>query len=133
MLNRSEEVVSHGLGHICVPLPKNAPPTRGDAENIYSLLPLISDFIDGCLRDGETVVVHCSSGKDRSALLLSYFLMTTQDMTPGQAMRTIASLVPEAFSAEGWKPMTRRILTRHKNRQLQSRESRSQRSRRTTL
>jgi protein-tyrosine phosphatase len=112
MLNRSVEVVAYGLRHLCIPLPKNAPPQPGDAEDIYYILPLIESFITKHLSDGK-IVVHCSSGKDRTALVLAYFLMVNDKLTPADAITTIQAVLPVSFTAQGWREMAESILNRY--------------------
>jgi protein-tyrosine phosphatase len=112
MLNRSHEVVAFGINHLCVPLPNNAPPLPGDADDIFYVVPLLEGFISAQL-PGSKILVHCSSGKDRTPLLMSYFLMKNQHMTATQAMDTMKSIVPGAFTAEGWHEMALSILSRY--------------------
>jgi len=112
MLNRSHEVVAFGIKHLCVPLPKNAPPLPGDADDIFYVLPLLERFIRTCLPESK-IVVHCSSGKDRTPLLMSYFLMKSQRMSARQAMDIMTSIVPQAFTAKGWHEMALSILSRY--------------------
>lgn len=121
MLNRSHEVVAFGLKHLCVPLPKNIPPLPGDAEDILYILPFVESFIRNHLRKSK-IVVHCSGGKDRTALVMSYFLMINHQLTPTQAMDAIKAIAPQAFTAEGWQDMALSILTWHYSKKTTSRK-----------
>ena len=112
MLNRSHEIVQFGIKHVCVPLPRNAPPLAGDADDIFLVLPMIGALVTDLLQEGK-VLIHCSSGKDRTPLMLSYFLMKHQGLSPKQAMNQLIDTAPNAFTADGWHDMAFSILSRY--------------------
>jgi protein-tyrosine phosphatase len=110
MFNRSVDFASVEIKHVCLPLSSNAPPLPGDEFNIASLLPGLVGILRKELAGNGKVVVHCSSGKDRSALLLAYYLKTTNQISTGTALDIVRSKNPEMLSAHGWLDMAIRIL-----------------------
>jgi len=99
-----------GIEYCCVPLSKNIPPVLTDTELCVERLPVALDFMRKCLRDQKTVLIHCFSGKDRTCLLMSYYLMCEHQKTPEQAMKIVKSVRETAFSAEGWGLFVKRVL-----------------------
>jgi hypothetical protein len=51
----------------------------------------------------EPVLVHCNSGKDRTGLLLTYYLITRKGFNAKRAIREIRRLKPNALSAKGYE------------------------------
>ena len=111
MLNRSNEFAEVGLDHVCIPLPKNRPPLNGDKTEIKIILPLLFDLMKKELSRGRRVLVHCSSGKDRTALVLAYYLMRERGISPEDAAAKIVELKPNAFSALGWHELALATLS----------------------
>lgn len=62
---------AYGIEYACIPLSDNAPPQPGDRERCLLALPLALGFVKEHLAEGRGTVVHCSSGKDRTGLLLT--------------------------------------------------------------
>jgi len=102
MLNRSHEFKAYGLCHYCIPLPKNAPPREGDLDNVRLLVPFIGAVVNDFLEAGNKIIIHCSSGKDRSALVLIYFLVRFRQYRVGEAYAFVRSRNPKMLTANGW-------------------------------
>jgi protein-tyrosine phosphatase len=112
LVNRSFEFAAHGLDHISIPLPKNAPPRPGDAFEIGALLPHIYEIVQQRLTASpeERILVHCSSGKDRTGLFMTYFLMRSQQLPMEDAFSQVRALRPDLLTASGWDEMARQVL-----------------------
>ncbi len=106
------EVLAQGLRYLCIPLSQNAPPLSGDEERCVAGLPVATRFVEGELDAGRTVMVHCSSGKDRTGLFLAHFAMRAEGLSAARAMAKIRSVRPIAFSAPGWLEHAERVLQR---------------------
>jgi protein-tyrosine phosphatase len=77
-LVRPDELAEAGIDYCCVPLSDAAPPVPGDLEVCVSALPRALLFALGSIDRERSVLVHCSSGKDRTGLFLSYYLCVTE-------------------------------------------------------
>ncbi len=106
----SEALANAGIAHLCVPLSDKAPPESGDLEHCIRALPKAYDFVAAQLGDGRKVVVHCSGGKDRTGLFLSYFLVVTNKLPIDDAINSVRQVRPIALSAEGWEDFAHRVL-----------------------
>ena len=54
--------------------------------------------------------MHCTSGKDRTGIFLSYYLCKTEGLAPVEAIKAVKQVRPIALSAEGWEAFTLRVL-----------------------
>jgi hypothetical protein len=104
------DLKARGIAYACEPLSPNAPPRRGDDEICRVALPRAYNFVEGQLRDGRPVLVHCSSGKDRTGLFLCYFLVRRFGLSPERAMDRVCLVRPIALSAEGWREFATGLL-----------------------
>jgi protein-tyrosine phosphatase len=104
------QIEAAGIAHTCILLTGNAPPLEGDAAICRDLLPKALDFVQQQIDQGRAVIVHCTSGKDRTGLFLSYYLTTRQGLSPRQAIDKVRRVRPIALSAEGWEPFALDVL-----------------------
>ena len=81
-------------------------------EICLNALPNAYAFVHRELEARRTVMVHCTSGKDRTGLLLAYFLMRTTGINADEAIRQVRMVRPIALSAEGWEEFGLEILRR---------------------
>lgn len=107
-----EDFASAGIVYACVPLTDNAPPQPGDDEVCLPLLEAAYDFVDGELERGRSVVVHCTSGKDRTGLFLCYWLVRVRRLAPAAAVAEVRAVRPIALSAPGWHDFALDLLGR---------------------
>ena len=105
-----------GLSYASIPMSPNAPVKEGDLDHCLKNLPRAVDFIKDNTKTGA-VLVHCRSGKDRTGLVLSAYLMTSENLSVEDAMSNVFKVRPIAFSAEGWVDFGKQVLSRyeHKN------------------
>lgn len=105
-----EDFARVGMVYACMPLSPNAPPRPGDFEYCLRVLPDAYLFVYTQIKNDRPVLVHCSSGKDRTCLLFAYFLMMQEDCAPHEAMARVRAVRPIAFSAEGWEEFAAQVL-----------------------
>ncbi len=105
-------LVAADIEHACFPLSSSAPPRRGDVAHCLDALPRAYDFTARALDRGRPVLVHCTFGKDRTALFMAYFLMRTEGLDRRAAMASVRLVRPGAFSAIGWDKLAREVLGR---------------------
>jgi protein-tyrosine phosphatase len=106
------EFAAQGLQYRCVPFPPNEPPLAGDEKICRQGLPVAYEFVRAQHAAGRAVLVHCSAGKDRTGLFMSYFLMREHDLTADEAIAYVRGIRPPALSAMGWEGLARRVLAR---------------------
>ena len=100
------------LDYLCVPLPPNEPPLAGDEEVCRASLPAAYDFVRAHHADHRAVLVHCSAGKDRTGLFMSYFLIREHGLDVDTAIARVRAVRPPAISALGWDALARRVLAK---------------------
>ena len=110
-LVRPSELSEVGIDYSCVPLSDAAPPLPGDLDVCVDALPRALSFAVRSMSSRRTVLVHCSSGKDRTGLFLSYFLCATEGLSPSDAIREVRRVRPIALSADGWEIFAHHVLT----------------------
>jgi len=91
-----------GMSHRCIPLAANAPPRKGDLELCLARLPLAYEYAFNEIESGNSVLVHCRQGKDRSGLFMAYFLRRQLGMSSKDAIDRVKTVRPIALTAEGW-------------------------------
>lgn len=109
-LVHADELAAAGIAYCCVPLSDAAPPQPGDVEICVEALPRALSFALRSINGHRSVMVHCSSGKDRTGLFLSYFLCATEGLSPDEAVREVRRVRPIALSADGWEAFAYRVL-----------------------
>ncbi|WP_245627080.1 protein-tyrosine phosphatase family protein [Gynuella sunshinyii] len=113
-----ETLIRHcRLNYAHIPMSDNAPPRPGDKQYCLSQLPLAISFITDNLGDGP-VLIHCRSGKDRTALVMAATLMTMEQISARTAMNHIIKVRPIAFTADGWADFAQDVLTEFEKQQF---------------
>lgn len=105
-----EDLAAVGIRHRCIPLSDSAPPLEGDLEACRIALPQCFEFASEQLALGRSVMVHCSSGKDRTCLFLAYYLCRTEGLSASYAMSEVRRVRPIAFTATGWEEFALSVL-----------------------
>ena len=93
-----------------VSLPPNEPPQPGDDEICVLGLPAAYDYVRAQHAGSRVVLVHCSAGKDRTGLFMSYFLMRERRFGVDEAIAAVRAVRPRALTALGWEALARRVL-----------------------
>jgi len=109
-LVHSDDLSAVGVIYSCVPLSDSAPPRPGDLKICLDALPRGLNFVVSSIESGRNVLVHCSSGKDRTGMFLSYYLCATEGLAPASAIEQVRRVRPIALSAEGWETLTLDVL-----------------------
>lgn len=112
VLCHPQDFQAHDINYACMPLSDNAPPLPGDEQICLDVLPRAYEFASAQMNKQRGVLVHCSSGKDRTGLFLSYFLMQHAGLSVGEAMNAVRKVRPIAMSAWGWEEFAKRVLAR---------------------
>lgn len=112
LLCHPDDFRAHGISYACIPLSDNAPPQPGDDEACLRALPLAGAFVQKQLASDRITVVHCSSGKDRTGLLLAYHLMREAGLPPAAAIEEVRRVRPIALTAPGWHDFAFDVLGR---------------------
>jgi hypothetical protein len=84
-----EYAAAADIAYACEPMSPNMPPQPGDEEGCRRALLRAYDFVLTQMSQGRAVMVHCHAGKDRTGLILSYFLMKHAGLTPVDAIRSV--------------------------------------------
>ncbi len=101
---RSSEVTQAGLVHYQLLFEdKISRPYKTANGHVLAILEEFDQIIDRHLPRGQAILVHCNSGKDRTALLLAYYLVTRKGLSAKMAIHTLRRLKPNALSAKGFK------------------------------
>jgi protein-tyrosine phosphatase len=106
----ASEAAARGLHYHCARLPPNAPPLEGDEEICLAALPAAYDFVHDQHASGRAVLAHCTAGKDRTGLFMTYFLIREYGIGIDAAIERVRAVRPEAISAPGWDELARRVL-----------------------
>ncbi len=110
VLCHPEDFDQLGMAYACIALPPHVPPRSGDADHCMNALPRAYSFVLQQLTQGHKVLVHCSSGKDRTGLFLAYFLVRAFDLPAKVAINKVLEVRPTAYTAEGWLDFTLEVL-----------------------
>lgn len=105
-----EDFTALGMSYRCIPFSDNAPPRDGDFQHCLDALPRAYDYVRGELDAQRTVLVHCTSGKDRTGLFMGYFLMREFELPAVDAISEVRRVRPIALSAEGWEALAISVL-----------------------
>jgi len=105
-----DDFLAVGMSHRCVPLAANAPPRDGDLELCLARLPLAYEYALNEIESGNSVLVHCRQGKDRTGLFMAYFLRRQLGMSGKDAIDQVKTVRPIAFTAEGWEQFAIDVL-----------------------
>ena len=94
----------------CIPLAANAPPREGDLELCMARLPMAYDYALNQIESGNSVLVHCRQGKDRTGLFMAYFLRQQLGLSTEDAIERVKAVRPIALTAAGWQQFAVEVL-----------------------
>jgi len=72
------------------------------AKETLKVVTLVADHIDQCIQNGESVVVHCAMGMERSALCVMWYLHKYRGKTVDQAYEEIQDIRPIVLDRRSW-------------------------------
>ncbi len=107
----ADDLADAGLEHVCFPLADNAPPRDGDFEHCMSMLPRSFEYLSAVINNGKVPLIHCTAGKDRTALTMCYYLCRRESYSPRDAVSEILRVRPIALSAPGYEDFAIEVLT----------------------
>lgn len=100
-----------GLDSAHFPLPDNAPPREGDFEQCLITLPAALAYLLSAIDQGKTPLIHCSSGKDRTGLIMCHYLCQCEGYQPRDAIDEVRRVRPIALSATGYEDFSFEVLS----------------------
>lgn len=109
-LVHADDLEAAGMEYACMPLSPNAPPREGDFEYCIEVLPRMLQFLDDAIAAGGKPMIHCTSGKDRTGMLMCYYLCCRESCSPEEAVREVRRVRPIALSAPDYEPFTLQVL-----------------------
>ena len=115
-----QEVEKAGLIHYQLPFEdKIYRPYKTANQHVLEILKKFDEIIDKHLDRREAILVHCNSGKDRTGLLLVYYLVSRKGLNSKRAISEIKKLKPTALSAKGYEDIAYAIEPWMKERRSQ--------------
>jgi protein-tyrosine phosphatase len=72
----------------------------GESRALLKHLPRILPVVDAVLEAGHGVLVHCFAGMQRSAAVVTAYLMWKHGYTAAEAMAGVQRIKPETFTPE---------------------------------
>ena len=105
-----EDLISAKIDYACIPLSPNAPPREGDLEHCMEALPRALQFVLDAIGQHKTPMIHCRSGKDRTGLLMCYYLCQCEAYSVRDAITEVRRVRPIALSATDYEPFVEQVL-----------------------
>lgn len=106
----ADDLAAVGIDHACFPMSDIAPPAAGDLEACQQALPAALEFLLRNLAAGKATLIHCTAGKDRTGLMMCYYLCRAEGFTPEDAIDEVKRVRPIALTAPGYEDFAREIL-----------------------
>ncbi len=107
-------IAAAGFSHELVKLPEQLPADDVVTQECISKLPTAYQFIRKNILNGNTVLVHCVGGRDRTGMVLAYYLCATLGLSPEEGIARVRDVRPEALDAlaPGWEDMALRVMSK---------------------
>ncbi len=110
-LVHAEDLLAVGIDYARISLSPNAPPRDGDLELCLEALPRALAFLNRAVEAGKAAMIHCTSGKDRTGLLMCYYLCRCEAYTPKSAIIELRRVRPIGLSAAEYEPFVEQVLS----------------------
>jgi hypothetical protein len=110
-LVHAEDLQAAGIDYARISLSPNAPPRDGDLELCIEALPRALAFLIQAIESGRTPLIHCTSGKDRTGLLMCYYLCQCEAYKPRDAINELRRVRPTGLSAPEYEPFAEQVLS----------------------
>lgn len=104
-----DDVTAAGLRHHSVPLPAILPLTRPLQDSLLRRLEDVLETLHAEVSAGQPTFVHCYSGKDRTGLALTAYLIRFHGLDIEAAIDQVRAVRPIAMSAPGYEATARRF------------------------
>ena len=105
-----DDLNAAGIEHGWFPMEDNAPPRPGDFEHCLSTLPQALEFIDRMHANDQSVLIHCTAGKDRTGLMMAYYLCQHESFNAVEAIAEVRRVRPQGLSAPEYEPFAVDVL-----------------------
>jgi protein-tyrosine phosphatase len=101
------------VGIICewMPIPNSYPAVDEAEAACLRVLPPAGAFIAEHVEATQAVLVHCAWGRDRTGIVLAYYLAAHQGLSADDAIAEVKRVRPKALSAPGWEAMANRVIS----------------------
>ena len=110
-LVHAEDLIAVGLDYARISLSSNAPPRDGDLELCVEALPRALAFLNQAIDAGKIPMIHCTSGKDRTGLLMCYYLCQCEAYNVKDAIAEVKRVRPIALTATDYEPFAEQVLS----------------------
>ena len=68
-----------------------------DTDKMTKILPILVEDIRRSVLAGKNILVHCYEGRERSATIVTAYIMKYHKMTPEKAIKLVVEKRPKAF------------------------------------
>ncbi len=99
-----------GLEYAVVELPADDVADESTEAACIERLPEAQAFLEAQAAAGRATLVHCSMGRDRSGLVLAYYVACQEDLDADFALAKVRDARPDALFARAWEPMGLRVI-----------------------
>lgn len=105
-IERPEEITRLGFKHYVIPFEEKVRlPYKTANQFIFDVLDVFDRALDTHLPRSEPMLVHCNRGRDRTGLLMVYYLMTRKGMTAKKALKAVRRQKSDALLASGFEEL----------------------------
>ncbi|MEM7254525.1 MAG: dual specificity protein phosphatase family protein [Pseudomonadota bacterium] len=105
------DALQANLRRVCIPFPDVVPPDPLCVSLCRSSLAMAFTVATQAMSAGDTVLVHCAGGYDRTGLLLARCIVDREGLSGEAAIGRVRAIRPYALSAEGWEKMAITLLS----------------------
>ena len=99
-----------GIEHALIELPADDVADASTEAVCLERLPDTHAFLEAQAEAGRATLVHCSMGRDRTAMVLAYAVACLDDLDADSAVARVRDVRPDALFAKKWEPMALRII-----------------------
>jgi protein-tyrosine phosphatase len=106
----TEELQKYNIESKWFPIPDDYPANNNTEVVCKKVIPEAYKYLESQLELNKKVVIHCAWGRDRTGLLLAYYLVKKLGMKATDAIKRVREKQPKAITAKGWEEMANKIL-----------------------
>lgn len=97
-------VLRAGLRHCVIPFEEKLHlPYKTANGFVIDIFDEFDRVLNAHLPRREAVLVHCNAGKDRTGLLLAYYLVSRRELSAKRALKALRSVKLDALSGAGYE------------------------------